>query len=93
MLQSLVHGRDDANGDWNVGNFRNVKLDELIDKAKVELDPDKRRAYIIDAVRIVQEGVYLVPLYRRLSPWAARANVEVVHRPDLTLEARWVNIR
>ena len=93
MLQSLVHGRDDANGDWNIGNFRDTRLDELIDRAKVELDPDKRRAYIIDAVRIVHEGVYMVPLYRRLAPWAARANVDVVHRPDMTLEARWVTIR
>ena len=88
-----MHGRDDANGDWNIGNFRDTKLDRLIDRAKVELDPEKRRADIIEAVRIVHEGVYLVPLYRRLAPWAARANVDVVHRPDMTLEARWVTIR
>ena len=93
MLQSLVHGRDDANGDWNIGNFRDPTLDQLIDRAKVELDLDKRRADIIEAVRMVHESVYLVPLYRRLAPWAARANVDVVHRPDMTLEARWVTIR
>lgn len=93
MLQSVVHGRDDSNGDWNVGNFRDVKLDDAIDRAKVELDPGKRRTLIIDAVHILQDGVYMVPLYRRLAPWASRANVEVVHRPDMTLEARWVNIR
>ena len=92
-LQSIVHGRDDSNGDWNVGNFRDAKLDEMIDKAKVELDQMKRRELMIEAVRMLQEGVYMVPLYRRLAPWASRANVTVVHRPDMTLEARWVSIK
>ncbi|MEO8103352.1 MAG: ABC transporter substrate-binding protein [Betaproteobacteria bacterium] len=92
-LQSIVHGRDDSNGDWNVGNFRDLKLDDTIDKAKVELDLVKRRELIIEAVRMLQEGVYMVPLYRRLAPWASRANVQVVHRPDMTLEALWVNVR
>ena len=93
MLQSVMHGRDDSNGDWNVGNFRDVKLDAAIDHARVELDPDKRRALFTEAIRILQDGVYTVPLYRRLAPWASRANVEVVHRPDMTLEARWVKMR
>ncbi len=92
-LQSIIHGRDDSNGDWNVGNFRDAKLDDTIDRAKVELDPVKRRALMIDAFRMLQEGVYLVPLYRRLAPWASRSNVQVVHRPDMTLEARWVVIK
>ena len=91
-LQSIVHGRDDSNGDWNIGNFRDAKLDEMIDKAKVELDQMKRRELMIEAVRMLQEGVYMVPLYRRLAPWASRANVSVVHRPDMTLEARWVHV-
>ncbi|QJR13793.1 ABC transporter substrate-binding protein [Usitatibacter palustris] len=92
-LQPIYHSRDDNNGDWNIGNFRDPDLDAAIDRARVELDPAKRRELMIEAVRRMQEGIYMVPLYRRLAPWASRANVEVVQRPDMTFEARWAKVK
>ena len=37
--------------------------------------------------------VHHIPLHRQFIPWAARANVEVVHRADNWLEWAWVTIK
>jgi peptide/nickel transport system substrate-binding protein len=37
--------------------------------------------------------VHLIPLHRQMIPWAARSQVDVVHRPDNWLELPWVNVR
>jgi len=37
--------------------------------------------------------VHHTPLHRQVIPWAARANVDVVHRADNWLEWRWITVR
>jgi peptide/nickel transport system substrate-binding protein len=93
-LQPLLHGRSEkGDGDYNWGDYRDARLDALIDRAKVETDMKKRQAMIDEALEIVHDNVYLVPLHRRMAPWASRANVEVANRPDSWLEVRWVKVR
>ena len=93
-LQPLLHGRNDkGDGDYNWGNYRDEKLDALIDQAKVEMDPAKRQALINEALKIQHDNVYHIPLHRRMAPWASRASVQVVHRPDSWLEVRWVTVK
>jgi peptide/nickel transport system substrate-binding protein len=93
-LQPLLHGRNEkGDGDYNWGDYRDEKLDALIDQARVEMDKSKRQGLINEALRIVHDNVYLVPLHRRMAPWASRANVELANRPDSWLEVRWVKIR
>jgi peptide/nickel transport system substrate-binding protein len=93
-LQPLLHSRNArGDGDFNWGDYRDEKMDALIDQAKVEMDPAKRQAFIDDAFRIERENVHHIPLHRRMAPWASRANVEVAYRPDSWLEVRWVSVR
>ena len=93
-LQPLLHGRNaKGDGDYNWGDYRDEKMDALIDQAKVEMDRAKRQPLINEALRIQHENVYHIPLHRRMSPWASRANVEVVHRPDSWVEVSWVKVR
>jgi len=93
-LQPLLHGRNEkGDGDYNWGDYRDEKLDGLIDRAKTEMDQGKRQALINDALRVVHDNVYLVPLHRRMAPWASRSSVELVIRPDSWLEVRWVKVR
>ena len=93
-LQPLLHGRSaQGDGDYNWGDYRDAAMDAAIDRAKVEMDPAKRQAAINEAIRIQHENVYHVPIHRRMAPWASRANVEVVHRPDSWLEVAWVKVR
>jgi peptide/nickel transport system substrate-binding protein len=93
-LQPLLHGRSDkGDGDYNWGNYADAKMDALIDQAKVEMDRAKRQALINEALKIQHDNVYHIPLHRRMAPWASRANVDVVHRPDSWVEVQWVRIR
>jgi peptide/nickel transport system substrate-binding protein len=93
-LQPLLHSRvASGDGDYNWGNYRDAELDGLIDKARVEIDPAKRQALVNAAIKLQHDNVYHVPLFRRMAPWASRANVEVVYRPDSWLEVAWVKVR
>jgi len=93
-LQPLLHGRNDkGDGDYNWGNYKDPKMDALIDQARVEMDKPKRQALINEALKMQHDNVYHVPLHRRMAPWASRANVEVVPRPDSWVEASWITIK
>jgi peptide/nickel transport system substrate-binding protein len=94
VLQPVIHSRNDrGDGDYNWGAFSDAKLDALIDQAKVELDAAKRQSLINEAMKLHHEAIYHIPIHRRMAPWASRANVEVVHRPDSWLEVAWVKVR
>jgi peptide/nickel transport system substrate-binding protein len=92
-LQSLAmtvgQGGD---GNFNLGRYSNPKFDALVNQIKVETDQEKRTAMIVDALKIHNADVAHVPLHHQVIPWAMRANVDVVHRPDNRLELRWVRI-
>jgi peptide/nickel transport system substrate-binding protein len=91
-LQPVLHSRDKGDGDYNWGNYKDAAFDALIDQAKVEMDAGKRQSLVNAAMKMHHDNVYHIPLHRRMAPWASRANVEVVHRANLWLEARWVKI-
>jgi peptide/nickel transport system substrate-binding protein len=40
----------------------------------------------------VRENLYVIPLHRQVIPWATRAGVKVVHRPDNVVETLWVRM-
>ena len=71
-----------GNGGFNYGRYLNPRLDALIDAAAVEMNPDKRRQLVWDALKEHNAQVHHVPLHRQMIPWAMRSNVTVVHRPD-----------
>ena len=89
----VAWGTAKGDGDYNWGDYRDEKMDALIDQAKVEMDRGKRQALVNEALRMHHENVYHIPLHRRMSPWALRANMEVVHRPDSWVEVGWVKVR
>ena len=92
-LTPVIHGRDGSGrGDFNSGRYRDEALDRLIEAVEVEMDPAKRDAMMLQALQRVREMVYTIPLHRQMIPWAARAGVKVVHRPDNVLEALWVRM-
>ena len=71
-----------GNGGFNYGRYLNPRLDALIDAAAVEMNPDRRRQVVWDALKEHNAQVHHVPLHRQMIPWAMRSNVTVVHRPD-----------
>ncbi|HWH38213.1 MAG TPA: ABC transporter substrate-binding protein [Usitatibacter sp.] len=93
-LKPVLHSRDPAHGVGtnNVGDYRNAGLDELIDRAGTEMDVAKRQQMIDRAIAIVQDEVLVIPLHRQVIPWASRAGVQVVHRPNNALYLPWVHV-
>jgi peptide/nickel transport system substrate-binding protein len=92
-LTPVLHGRDGkGKGDFNSGRYKDEALDRLIDAVEVEMDPARRRGMMLEAFRKIRDNVYVIPLHRQMIPWAVRANVKVVHRPDNVVEALWVSV-
>jgi peptide/nickel transport system substrate-binding protein len=92
-LTPVLHSPDGKGaGDYNWGSYVNRKLDALIDAARIESDPAKRKQQIADALAEHNAQVHHVPLHRQVIPWAMRENVRAVHRADNWVETNWVNI-
>ena len=79
-------------GFYNYGHARNDKLDALAAQSSTEADPKKREELIKAALREFREQFTALPLHRQVIPWAARSNVNVVHRADNWFEVSWVTI-
>ncbi|MDB5751001.1 MAG: hypothetical protein JWP65_1422 [Ramlibacter sp.] len=93
-LTPIMRSRgDNGVGQYNLGNYRNPKLDELAAASSQEPDPARRAELIKAAFREHNEQVHHIPLHRQVIPWAMRRNVEVVHRADNWLEWRWVSVK
>lgn len=93
-LQPVFHSLSKAgDGTYNYGRVSDPKLDTMIDTLKGEMDAKKRHGMLIEAMKYHTDQIYHIPLHRQMIPWAARANVDVVHRSDNWLEVPWVHIR
>jgi len=80
-------------GTFNAGRYSNPKLDTLIDNMRVEPDLTRRRAMVGVALRIVNDELPFVPLYRRTLTWAMSKRVSLVQWPSDSPELRWANIK
>lgn len=93
-LVPVVHSRNvRGDGNNNLGGYADARIDAAIDAARVESDAAARRRLAMEALRLHREGFYDIPLHRQMAIWAARANVELVHRPDDWLQLSWVRVR
>jgi peptide/nickel transport system substrate-binding protein len=80
-------------GLYNYGRSTNAKFDQLAAQSSTEADPKKREALVKAALTEWKEQVHTIPLHRQMIPWAARQNVDVVHRADNWLEVAWVTVK
>jgi peptide/nickel transport system substrate-binding protein len=92
-LLPLVHTKGaNAVGEYNFGGYSNAKVDALIDRARVEFDPAKRKALFVEALEALDADVAFIPLVYRKVLWAMRSNVKTVARPNDILELRFTNL-
>ena len=80
-------------GDYNYGNYKNAKLEEAAIAQSKEADPKKREAFIKQALLAHNDEINHLPLHRQVIPWAARSNVNVVHRADNYLQYEWITVK
>jgi peptide/nickel transport system substrate-binding protein len=94
ILQPVLHSANGkGDGDYNYGRYTDAKLDALVDRVETELDVEKRRRLINDALMIEHDELLHLPLHRQVIPWASRSNVTVVHRADNFVIPYWVTIQ
>ena len=93
-LNALVRTWDpQGGGSFNAGRYSRPELDALIDAVRTEPDLVKRRARIGVALRLIQDDLPYIPLYRRKLNWAMARSVTLVAWPNDSLELRWVRMR
>jgi peptide/nickel transport system substrate-binding protein len=93
MLQALARTRTTgADGSFNFSRVSDAKLDQLIDAMKTETDQKKRDALIREALVIVRDQHYFVPLHYQLRPWAMKKNVSTVYRANDAPESRFAKV-
>ena len=80
-------------GLYNWGRVRNEKFETAAIAQNQEPDAKRREELVKAALREYKTQVHLIPLHRQVVPWAARSNLELVHRADNWLEVPWVTIR
>jgi peptide/nickel transport system substrate-binding protein len=94
LLTPVLRNRGEQGvGYFNMGNYKDAKLDELAAASSREPNVAKRTDLIKAALREHNQQVHHIPLHRQVIPWAMRSNVEAVHRPDNWLEWRWVTVK
>ena len=93
ILQPVLHtANSKGDGDYNYGRYSNPKFDALVDQVKTELDVEKRRKLINEALMLQHDELLHIPLHRQVIPWATRANVSAVHRADNWVLPYWVKL-
>ncbi len=93
-LSPVLRSADEktGNGSFNYGRYVNPRLDALIDAAAVEMNVDRRRQIVWDALKEHNAQVHHVPLHRQMIPWAMRSHVTAVHRADNMLSMESVRV-
>jgi peptide/nickel transport system substrate-binding protein len=93
-LTPLLRSRgENGVGAWNFGQASSAKLDQSAEASSREADPAKREQLIKAALKVQQDQVLSLPLHRQVIPWAARQNVDVVHRADNWVEFAWITLK
>lgn len=79
FLDIVIH----TNGSFNVANYSDKVVDELIDSSKIEMDPTKRLSALQEIMRlIVTEDVIGVPLFEYETLYAFSDGLDLQPRID-----------
>lgn len=89
----LRHPAENGVGIFNAGRARNDAFEKLAVAQSQEADPHKREELVKAALREYKAQAHIIPLHRQVVPWAARNNVQVVHRADNWVEVPWISLR
>ena len=93
ILQPVLHTANaKGDGDYNYGRYANAQLDALIDQIKIEVDVEKRRKLINEALMIQHDELLHLPLHRQVIPWAMRGNITAVHLANNNVIPNWVTV-
>lgn len=97
LLDGVLHTRvPPSHGASNFGGYANAALDEAIERASRTMDPPRRLEALHEAMRICQEELPLIPLYRRKRTYGVDDRVRFVPRQNgqvVLAELSWAGER
>mgnify|MGYP000499938474 CR=1 FL=1 len=92
-LQSLTRSvGQGGDGNYNVGRYKNERMDYLVDRIKAETDAPVRARMLTEALQLSNDTVSHIPLHDQVIPWAMKKNVEMIHRADNRVDMRAVKV-
>ena len=92
-LQSLTRSvGTGGDGNYNVGRYKNDRMDVIVDRVKVETDLPVRNRFLTEALQLSNDTVSHIPLHNQIIPWAMKRSVDVVHRADNRLDWRLIKV-
>lgn len=77
VASALLHTKTGSLGGNNPNGLSDPRLDDLTRRSAVELDEPKRRAMLTEALRIVRDEAYFIPLHQQPVAWAMKKTIEV----------------
>ncbi len=90
VLFDTVATRSAKAGGLNAGRYSSPAFDALLPRISAELDAEKRRALIGEAVAITRNDMVYLPLHQQPITWAAKKGVDLRQSPDNQLRLRLV---
>ena len=92
-LQSLTRSvGTGGDGNYNVGRYKNERMDYIVDRVKTETDLLVRNRLLTEGLQLQNDTVAHIPLHNQIIPWAMKKNVDVVHRADNRLDWRLIKV-
>ncbi|WP_210485957.1 ABC transporter substrate-binding protein [Microvirga antarctica] len=82
VLSALLTAQKDGYGGSNSSTYENARIEALTRQAASELDEPKRRAMLVEALKVAHDDVAYIPLHQQPLAWAARDNIDVPQFPD-----------
>ncbi len=92
-LQSLTRSvGTGGDGNYNVGRYKNERMDIVVDRIKTETDLPVRNRLLTEGLQLSNDTVSHIPLHNQIIPWALKKNVDVTHRADNRLDWRLIKV-
>lgn len=85
-LLNLLHCREGAAGQYNIGGYCNKAVDKLVGEIQVETDAGKRQAMIDSAMKMMRDDFAYIPLHQQVVVWAGKQGIDIPQRPDNYLQ-------
>lgn len=93
-LNGMFRGWEKSGGGtFNAGRHSNPQLDALVQAMRNEPDLTRRRAMVAAVLRMANDDLPLVHLFRRTISWAMSKKVEAIQWPNETIELRPVRLQ
>ncbi|MGB2078322.1 MAG: ABC transporter substrate-binding protein [Vibrio sp.] len=74
---TMTRNEETGKGQYNCGHYSNPKVDDLIEKSNVEVDPAKRAQMLQEVEQILYDDAAFVPLHWQNLAWGAKSNVDI----------------